>query len=191
MARRKAAVAREIQEDELYRSVIISRFINLVMRCGKKSIAEKIVYKSLDVFYDRIAKGKAQSADSDADAKTTKKTLAGRKSVAPLSAGQKKEILEALDVALKNVSPTVEVKSKRVGGATYQVPIEVKLGRAIALAIRWIIAAAKARSEKSMAERLGAELYDAIMNRGSAVKKRDDVHRMAYANKAFAGFLRW
>jgi small subunit ribosomal protein S7 len=138
---------------------MLSKFMNMVMECGKKSVAEKILYGALDKISEKTSK------DSD-------------------------KAIEILSQALDNVKPTVEVKSRRVGGATYQVPVEVRASRRQTLAMRWLIEAAVGRSEKSMAHRLAAELMDAAENRGTAVRKREDTHRMADANKAFAHY-RW
>lgn len=135
---------------------MIAKFINMVMRNGKKSVAEKIVYGALAAV---VEKGK----------------------------GEAKEVLEK---ALGNVRPIVEVKSRRVGGATYQVPIEVQAHRRMTLAMRWLVDAARKRGEKGMGLRLAGEIMDAAESRGSAVKKREDTHRMAEANKAFAHY-RW
>jgi small subunit ribosomal protein S7 len=138
---------------------MLSKFMNMVMDSGKKSVAESILYGALDKMSDKTGK--------DAD-----------------------KAIELLTQALDNVKPSVEVKSRRVGGATYQVPVEVRASRRQTLAMRWVIEAAKARSEKSMSHRLAAELLDASENRGTAVRKREDTHRMADANKAFAHY-RW
>jgi small subunit ribosomal protein S7 len=138
---------------------MLSKFMNMVMECGKKSVAEKILYGAIDKISEKTTK------DSD-------------------------KAIELLSQALDNVKPTVEVKSRRVGGATYQVPVEVRASRRQTLAMRWLIEAAVGRSEKSMAHRLAAELMDAAENRGTAVRKREDTHRMADANKAFAHY-RW
>jgi len=156
MPRRREVPVRKILPDPKYGNLQIAKFINMVMRSGKKSVAEKIVYGAMDTM---IQKGKA-------------------------------DIIEAVDTALENVRPSVEVKSRRVGGATYQVPVEVRVSRRNTLAMRWIIDAAKKRGEKNMAAKLAGELMDASEQRGSAVKKREDTHRMAEANKAFAHF-RW
>jgi small subunit ribosomal protein S7 len=138
---------------------MLAKFMNVVMKDGKKSAAERILYGAID----RIAE------------KTGK---------------QGQDAIELLSAALDNVKPVVEVKSRRVGGATYQVPVEVRATRRQTLAMRWVIEAARARSEKSMAHRLAHELLDASENRGAAVRKREDTHRMAEANKAFAHY-RW
>ena len=138
---------------------MLAKFMNVIMKSGKKSAAERIIYGALD----RIAE------------KTGK---------------QGGEAIEVLSTALDNVKPVVEVKSRRVGGATYQVPVEVRSTRRQTLAMRWVIEAARDRSEKSMAFRLAHELMDAAENRGAAVRKREDTHRMAEANKAFAHY-RW
>ncbi|MDH5232841.1 MAG: 30S ribosomal protein S7 [Gammaproteobacteria bacterium] len=157
MPRRRVIAKRQPLPDPKFGSVKLARFINMVMRSGKKSTAEKIVYGALD---EVIQKGKAGEA------------------------------LDIFDKALENVQPQVEVKSRRVGGATYQVPVEVRQDRGTALAMRWLTEAARKRSEKSMGSRLAAEMMDAAENRGSAVKKREDTHRMAEANKAFSHY-RW
>jgi small subunit ribosomal protein S7 len=156
MPRRREVPHREILPDPKFGSQLLAKFVNTVMRRGKKSVAERIVYGALDV-------------------------VKGRGSSDPLA---------ILDKAISNVSPVVEVKSRRVGGATYQVPVEVRAARRQTLAMRWLIDAAKARGEKSMPQRLAAEIADAAEQRGSAVKKREDTHRMADANKAFAHY-RW
>ncbi|MSP53912.1 MAG: 30S ribosomal protein S7 [Gammaproteobacteria bacterium] len=158
MSRRREAAKREILPDPLYNSLLVAQFINRIMRSGKKSIAEKIVYGA----FENLKETKAKND----------------------------HVVDFFDKALDNVRPTVEVKSRRVGGATYQVPVEVRNDRQTALAMRWIVEAAKARSEKTMALRLAAELKDATDNRGTAVKKREDMHRAAKANQAFAHF-RW
>ena len=156
MPRRRVAAKREILPDPKFGSQLLTKFINMVMVDGKKSVAEKIIYGALDQVGNR-------------------------------SGG---EPMDILDKALENVRPLVEVKSRRVGGATYQVPIEVRSNRRNTLAMRWLIDAARKRSEKSMAARLANELIDAAENRGAAVKKREDTHRMAEANKAFSHY-RW
>jgi small subunit ribosomal protein S7 len=189
MPRRKAAIKREVLPDPLYKSEEVAKFINVIMRAGKKSIAERIVYDALSMLTDRLHKEKGDDSDSGGK---------GGKSGGGAKGGLKKStsthanevILEGLHKALNNVAPTVEVKSRRVGGATYQVPIEVAADRGVALAMRWVVKAAKDRSEKTMALRLSAELYDAYMGRGASIKARDDVHRMAKANQAFAHY-RW
>ena len=156
MARRRVAARREILPDPKFGSQLLTKFINMVMVDGKKSVAEGILYGALD-------------------------TVAEKKGGDPM---------DALETALENVRPVVEVKSRRVGGATYQVPVEVRPVRRDSLAMRWIIEAARKRSEKSMAQRLAGELLDAVDQRGAAVKKREDTHRMAEANKAFSHY-RW
>lgn len=159
MSRRAQAPVRTILPDPKFHSDMLAKFMNVVMKDGKKSAAEHIIYGAID----RIAE------------KTGK---------------QGQEAIEVLSAALDNVKPVVEVKSRRVGGATYQVPVEVRATRRQTLAMRWVIEAARARSEKSMAHRLAHELMDAAENRGAAVRKREDTHRMAEANKAFAHY-RW
>ena len=156
MARRREADKREILPDPKFDNLLVARFINNLLKQGKKSIAEGIFYKALD------AVGEKTNED-------------------PLKIFKK---------AVDNVSPHLEVKSRRVGGATYQVPVEVRDGRRIALSIRWIIQNAKARSGRSMVEKLTGEIVDAYNNAGGSIKKKEDVHRMAEANKAFAHY-RW
>ena len=156
MPRRREVPKREILPDPKFGDLQIAKFINMIMRNGKKSTAERIMYYALDNI----------SAKSNADS------------------------VELLERALENVRPMVEVKSRRVGGATYQVPVEVRASRRNTLAMRWVIEAAQKRGEKTMAQKLAGELLDASENKGTAVKKREDTHRMAEANKAFAHF-RW
>jgi small subunit ribosomal protein S7 len=159
MSRRNQAPRRAVLPDPKYGNEMLAKFVNMVMKSGKKSVAERIVYGALD----RIAE---RSGQDDQYA------------------------VELLSTALENIKPAVEVKSRRVGGATYQVPVEVRATRRETLAMRWAIDAARSRSEKTMAQRLAHELMDAAENRGSAVKKREDTHRMAEANRAFAHY-RW
>ena len=156
MSRRRVATKREIIPDPRFGSVMLTKFMNMIMESGKKSVAEKIVYGALDVI-----EGKGH-----------------------------KESLDLVAKALENVQPRVEVKSRRVGGATYQVPVEVRPARRLALSMRWLIDAARKRNERTMAAKLAGELMDAFESRGSAVKKREDTHRMAEANKAFSHY-RW
>jgi len=183
MPRRKAAVKREVLPDPLYGSDRLAKFINVVMRGGKKSLAEDIVYKALNEASKRLKKDKSGKKE---DSEGGTGTASGGAKLKPAN----KDALEILDKALNNVRPTVEVKSRRVGGATYQVPIEVAIDRGLALAMRWVVKAAKDRSEKTMVLRLAAELMDAHEGRGTSVKIRDDMHRMAKANQAFAHY-RW
>ncbi|HWI03198.1 MAG TPA: 30S ribosomal protein S7, partial [Acidimicrobiales bacterium] len=147
---------RELMPDPIYRSVLVTQFVNKVLVRGKRSTAERIVYGAMDIIKDKT----------------------GADPVATLKR------------AMDNVKPQLEVKSRRVGGATYQVPIEVKPRRASTLAIRWLVGYARQRREKTMAERLANELLDASNTTGSSVKRRDDVHKMAESNKAFAHY-RW
>jgi small subunit ribosomal protein S7 len=189
MPRRKAAIKREVLPDPLYGSDEVAKFINVVMRAGKKSIAEKIVYNALEMLTDRLKKENKGEGEGEGGSKGGKSggvTTAKNKS----RGRTQEEILDALHKSLNNVAPTVEVKSRRVGGATYQVPVEVAADRGLALAMRWVVQAAKSRSEKTMALRLAAELYEAYLGRGASIKTRDDVHRMAKANQAFAHY-RW
>ena len=156
MSRRRRAEKREILPDPKFGDRVVSKFMNNVMRDGKKSAAERIVYGAFD-------------------------EISGRGG---------KDAVKVFHEALDNVKPQIEVRSRRVGGATYQVPIEVRPIRAQALAFRWLITAARGRSENTMVQRLSRELMDAAENRGNAVKKREDTHRMAEANKAFSHY-RW
>jgi len=156
MPRKGPVPKREVLPDPVYHSVLAARFINRLMLDGKKSTAETIFYKSLE--------------------------LLGEKS--------QEDPIRAFEKAVDNVKPHVEVKSRRVGGATYQVPIEVRPERGVALAIRWLINYSRSRGEKGMVSRLSNELLEAYGNRGGAVKKKEDTHRMADANKAFAHY-RW
>jgi small subunit ribosomal protein S7 len=156
MSRRHSAEKREVIPDPKHGDLVVTKFMNAVMKEGKKSVAESIVYSALDKM--------EQKAKQDA--------------------------LQLFRQALDNVMPAVEVRSRRVGGATYQVPVEVRAERRQALAIRWIITAARARNENTMVDRLSGELLDAANNRGTAVKKREDTHKMAEANRAFSHY-RW
>jgi small subunit ribosomal protein S7 len=156
MSRRHRAEKRTILPDAKFGDVVLSKFINIVMKDGKKSTAETIVYGALDA-------------------------ILGRGSSDPV---------QTFHDALDNVKPQLEVRSRRVGGATYQVPIDVRPDRAQALAFRWLIQNARSRSENTMMQRLSGELLDASNNRGGAVKKREDTHRMAEANRAFSHY-RW
>jgi small subunit ribosomal protein S7 len=159
MSRRAQAPRRSSLPDPKFGNAMLAKFINMVMKSGKKSVAEKIVYGAIERMSERVGKDEGRA-------------------------------IEMLGQALDNIKPAVEVKSRRVGGATYQVPVEVRATRRETLAMRWAIEAARVRSEKSMAMRLAHELIDAAENRGAAVKKREDTHRMADANKAFAHY-RW
>ncbi len=156
MSRRHRAEKREVNPDPKYNDLIVSKFMNSIMKQGKKSVAERIVYGAMETM-----QAKAKSSP-----------------------------LQLFHQALENVMPAVEVRSRRVGGATYQVPVEVRNERRQALAIRWLIAAARGRNENTMQERLSGELLDAANNRGTAVKKREDTHKMAEANRAFSHY-RW
>jgi small subunit ribosomal protein S7 len=156
MSRRRRAERREINPDPKFGDVVVSKFMNSIMKQGKKSVAERIVYGALDRMQSRA----------------------------------KSDPVQLFRQALENVMPAVEVRSRRVGGATYQVPVEVRNERRQALAIRWLISAARGRNENTMEERLSGELLDAANNRGTAVKKREDTHKMAEANRAFSHY-RW
>ena len=159
MSRRAQAPVRTILPDPKFHNEMLAKFMNVVMKSGKKSAAERIIYGAID----RIAEKTGKPGP---------------------------EAVLTLSTALDNVKPVVEVKSRRVGGATYQVPVEVRSSRRVALAMRWVIEAARKRSENSMPRKLAAELLEAAENRGGAVKKREETHRMADANKAFSHY-RW
>ncbi len=156
MPRRREVPVRKVVPDSKYNSELVSRFVNCIMRDGKKSIALSIIYDAFDIVEKRT----------------------------------KEPPLTILEKAFNNVKPKVEVKSRRVGGSTYQVPTEIIPARKVALTIRWILSFAAKRSEKSMSRKLAGELMDAAEERGGAIKKRDDTHKMAEANKAFAHY-RW
>ncbi len=156
MSRRHRAEKREILPDAKYGDQVLSKFMNNLMKDGKKSVAERIVYGALDRVEERT----------------------------------KRAPLDVFREALENIKPSVEVRSRRVGGATYQVPVEVRPERRDALAIRWLILASRGRNENTMEERLAGELVDAVNSRGSAVKRREDTHKMAEANRAFSHY-RW
>lgn len=156
MPRRREVPKRYVLPDPKYNSKLAAKFINNVMICGKKSLAERVFYGALELIEQRT----------------------------------KQDPIEVFQKALDNVRPVIEVKSRRVGGAMYQVPVEVRHERRDALAMRWLISYAASRSEKTMMQRLAGELQDASQNRGGSVKKREDTHRMAEANKAFAHY-RW
>ena len=154
MPRRREVPKRDILPDPKYRDQTVTKFVNIIMQDGKKSVAEKILYGALDIIQER----------------------------------NKRDPLDTFNQALENIRPIIEVKSRRVGGATYQVPVEVRPSRRNALAMRWLVDAARKRGERSMVAKLAGELLDASENRGGAAKKREDVHRMAEANKAFSHY---
>jgi len=154
MSRRYRPEKREIEPDLRYNNVMVQMFINRMMKGGKKSTAQQIMYDSFDLVEARM----------------------------------KRQPLEVFELAMENVTPQIEVKPRRVGGATYQVPMEVPLHRRTSLAIRWMLQAARSRSGRSMAEKLAAEIMDAANRQGAAVKRRDDTHRMAEANRAVAHY---
>lgn len=188
MPRRKAAIKRAVLPDPVYGSESLARFINVVMRRGKKSLAEQIVYNALTEVTKRLKKDKGAPGKRKDEAED--EGSGSGSGAAKLTPVRSKDVLDILDKALNNIRPTVEVKSRRVGGATYQVPIEVDPSRGLALAMRWIVKAASGRAEKTMVLRLAAEIVDAYEERGTSVKMRDDMHRMAKANQAFAHY-RW
>lgn len=152
--RRKTADKRDVQPDPVFGDKLVTRFVNNLMRDGKKNVARKILYQAFEIIEEQTGN----------------------------------EGMEVFKEALGNVSPVVEVRARRVGGSTYQVPVEVRPDRSTALGMRWLITASKGRNDKSMARRLSRELLDASNNEGGAVRKKDEVHRMAEANKAFAHF---
>ena len=154
MPRRREVAKREVLPDPKYNNKLVAKFINNLLKKGKKSVAESILYGALDIIEKRV----------------------------------KEPPVEIFEKAVGNVKPMIEVKSRRVGGSTYQVPTEVMPSRRVALAIRWLITNARGRAEKTMREKLAAELLDAANNRGAAIKKREGVHKMAEANKAFAHY---
>ena len=156
MPRRREVPVREKLPDSRYGSKMVSRFITSVMKNGKKSTAESIVYRAFDIIEEKTGKPP----------------------------------LEVFEKAMENVKPAIEVKSRRVGGSTYQVPTEIRPSRRLALAMRWLISYSRSRSEKGMAQKFAAEFMDAANNRGASIKKREDTHKMAEANKAFAHY-RW
>jgi small subunit ribosomal protein S7 len=156
MPRKREVKKREILSDPKYHEMLIAKFINGIMRRGKKSLAERVFYRALNIIQERTHQ----------------------------------DPIKIFNQAMDNVKPLIEVRPRRVGGATYQVPVEVRPERKIALAIRWLIGYSKLRSEKTMEEKLSAEFIDAANNRGAAIKKKEDTHKMAEANKAFAHY-RW
>jgi len=156
MPRRREVPQRDAMPDSRHSSKLVSKFINAIMRDGKKSTAESVLYGAFDIIEDKT----------------------------------KDAPLKVFEKAVENARPLIEVKSRRVGGSTYQVPTEIRPSRRTALGIRWLISFARSRSEKGMARKLAAELMDAANHRGAAIKKKEDTHRMAEANKAFAHY-RW
>ncbi len=156
MPRRGTIKRRKPKPDHFYNSTLISKFINTILKKGKKSVAESIVYKAMERVKQK----------------------------------SKEDPLKMFEKAVENVRPVLETKSRRVGGATYQVPVEVLLNRSISLAVRWLIRFARDRAGRSMEEKLSSEILDAVNNRGGAVKKREDIHKMAESNRAFAHY-RW
>ncbi len=156
MSRRRVAVKREILADPKFNNKLVAKFVSVLMKQGKKSLAESVCYKAFDIIKEKTGN----------------------------------DPLKIFKTAIENVKPVVEVKSRRVGGASYQVPVDIRPSRRIALALRWIIGYSRDRAERTMQEKLAAELMDAANNTGTTIKKKEDVHRMAEANKAFAHF-RW
>ena len=156
MPRKGPVTKRDVLQDPVYNSKVVTRFVNKIMLDGKKSVAENIVYDAFDIIRAKTGK----------------------------------DPLEVFETAMKNVMPVLEVRARRVGGANYQVPIEVRPDRRFSLGIRWLVNYSRLRGEKTMRERLAAELMDACNNTGATIKKKEDTHKMAEANKAFAHF-RW
>jgi small subunit ribosomal protein S7 len=156
MPRRGAPPKREVEPDPIYQNVLVTQLINKVMLHGKKSLAERVVYKALDTISERTAN----------------------------------DPVITLKKAVENARPLLEVRSRRVGGATYQVPVEVRPTRSTTLALRWLVNFSRQRKENTIADRLVAELMDASQGQGASVKRREDIHKMADANKAFAHY-RW
>ena len=156
MPRRAKIVRREIPPDAKYHSILVARFINRVMICGKKSTAERIVYEALQVAQDKA----------------------------------KQDPIDLLEQAVRNVTPLLQVKPRRVGGATYQVPLEVRAERGLSLSLRWLVKSARERGGRSMAEKLAAEVFDAYQGQGASVKRRENLHKMAESNRAFVHY-RW
>ena len=156
MPRRAKVVRREISPDARYHSTLIAKFTNKVMRGGKKSIAERIIFNALQIIQEQT----------------------------------KRDPADLLEQAIRNITPLLQVKPRRVGGATYQVPVEVRADRGLSLAMRWLIASAKARGGRSMAEKLAAEVMDASQGQGASIKRRENLHKMAEANRAFVHY-RW
>ncbi|MEX2601257.1 MAG: 30S ribosomal protein S7 [Balneolaceae bacterium] len=152
--RRRKAEKRDVQPDPVFEDKMVTRFVNNLMRDGKKNVARNILYQAFEIIEEKTGESP----------------------------------IDVFKNAMNNVTPVVEVRSRRVGGATYQVPVEVRSERGTALSIRWIIKASRSRNDKSMALRLSRELMDAANNEGGAVRKKDETHRMAEANKAFAHF---
>ncbi len=155
MSRRKGNYKREVAPDPVYNDVLLAKFVNKVMWDGKKSVAQAIVYSSLDQIKEKV---------------------------------QGEEPLAVFKKAVENIKPQLEVRSRRVGGATYQVPVDVRPSRRVTLALRWLTTYSRQRGEKNMANRVAGEIIDAYNNRGNAIKKKEDVHRMADANRAFSHY---
>lgn len=185
--RRKPASRRAVLPDPLFGSEQLTRFINVIMRDGKKSVAERVVYEALERV---VAQTKAQQHTKESKEKEAESNKGKARNSIRNSAELRKLALESFDKALDNLRPAVEVKSRRVGGSNYQVPVEVRPERRTALAMRWLAEFSNNRSEKTMVLRLANEILDAMQNRGNAIKKKEETHRMAKANQAFAHY-RW
>ena len=177
MSRRNKAPKRETLPDPIHGSKVLAKFISCIMKDGKRSLAENIVYTALNNALEKLKKIKLEDTDGESGS--------GSESGGAVTLNN---AVDVLAFALKSVRPIVEVKSRRVGGSTYQVPVEVSDRRGMALSMRWIILSARKRSEKTMVAQLMAEIVDACQGRGAAFKKKIDTHKMAEANKAFAHF---
>ena len=157
MPRRKTvSLKRDVGVDVRFKSFVVQKLINMIMKCGKRALAQSIVYGAIDQIAEKV--------------------------------GSQEKAFGLFEKALERVRPSVEVKSRRVGGGVYQIPVEVRPNRALALSMRWLIQSAKARNDKNMKDRLAKELLDAVEGNGNAVKKKNDVHRMAEANRAFSHY---
>jgi len=167
VARRRAAEKREVLPDAMFKSQLVTKFINKLMYDGKKSLAAGMFYEAIEAIAPKKEGAEGEAATVD-----------------------RQEGFKMFEQAIENVKPSIEVKSRRIGGANYQVPVEVRSSRRLALAIRWLILHARERREKTFAQKLAGEILEASKNTGMAVKKKEDVHRMAEANRAFAHF-RW
>ncbi|MCX7114634.1 MAG: 30S ribosomal protein S7 [Gammaproteobacteria bacterium] len=178
MPRRREVPKREILPDPKYHSELLAKFINVLMVSGKKSVAERIIYGALEILTERAKKSKRATHEEEG----------GESGQTGSGEGGKHSVLDYFEQSLNNIRPGIEVKSRRVGGATYQVPIEVRWDRGTALAMRWLVGAARQRGEKGMMLRLAGELTDAFEQKGAAVKRRETMHQMAKANQAFAHF---
>ncbi len=202
MSRRRAATKRVCNADHVYNSIIVTKFINYLMLDGKQRLAEKIFYSALDKAINKVKNADIQYKIFNNESSSSNTNRYNKQNVVTpeittikynkelnLEIYEEQETLKMFMVAMNNVRPIVEVRSRRVGGSTYQVPIKTNIVRSISLAMRWLLEAARNRKGKSMDDCLATELLEAIQGRGNAVKKREDMHRMAKANQAFAYFI--